>query len=120
MKHLAGLALLLAGVITLPAGAGFAFDPPAGTSPTQLIARGAGGGSRGGGGNFRSGGGGAGGGGRANTGFSSSGSGLSRGSSRPSGGWSNQVRQPGANPSLNRPSGNAVAGNRNLDNNRNM
>ncbi len=30
------------------------------------------------------------------------------------------MRQPGANPSLNRPSGNAVAGNRNLDNNRNI
>lgn len=135
MKNLAGLALVLAGVITLPAGAGFAFEPSAPSVSTQLIApggggggsRGGGGGSRGGGsfrsggggGSFRSGGGSA---GRANTGFSAAGSGLSRGSSRPSGGWSNQVRQPGVNPSLNRPSGNAGAGDRNLsrDVNRNV
>ena len=42
--------------------------------------------------------------GRAQTGFQQAGGGFDRGSSRPTGGWSNRVSSPQARPSLNRPS----------------
>ncbi len=41
--------------------------------------------------------------GRAQTGFQPAGTGLDRGSGRPTGGWSNQVANPQARPSLDRP-----------------
>ncbi|MCP9849605.1 hypothetical protein [Cyanobium sp. Morenito 9A2] len=132
MKRLSGLGLVLAGMIALPAGAGLAFDRTPDLGGQQLIARGGGrgggGGSRGGGGGggARMGGGGGGnrggggggvnrgggGGNRANTGFANAGGGLNRGSGKPSGGWSNRVSSPGANPSINRPAGGANLGNR--------
>ncbi len=42
--------------------------------------------------------------GRAQTGFQQAGGGFDRGSSRPTGGWSNRVSSPQARPSLDRPS----------------
>ena len=100
-----GLGLALAGVLALPIGTTFAIDRPmannamSDNSTAQLLARGGGGGSRGGGRGKRAGG---------NSGFSNAGAGLNRGSSRPSGGWSNNARvgagSGGAGgPSLNRP-----------------
>ncbi|WP_259722642.1 hypothetical protein [Synechococcus sp. CS-1328] len=105
-------------------------------SADALIARGGGGSRGGGGGGVRSGGGGgvragggsgvrSGGGGTRRTGFSGSGTTLNRGSSRPSGGWSNRVSSPSP-PSLNRPSsmGNRNTGsrsvNRDLNTNRDL
>ena len=100
-----GLGLALAGVLALPIGTTFALDRPMANNPmpdngtTQLLARGGGGGSRGGGSGMRAGG---------NSGFSNAGAGLNRGSSRPTGGWSNNARVGAAaggagGPSLNRP-----------------
>ena len=94
------LGLVLAGAMLLPIGTALAIGSPmpaSGTAP--LIARGGGGGSRGGGGGLRAGG---------NSGFSNAGAGLNRGSTRPTGGWSNNARvgagAGGAGgPSLNRP-----------------
>jgi hypothetical protein len=95
-----GLGLALAGVLALPLGTAFAIDHPMANNPipdngtAQLLARGGGGGSA-----RRAGG---------NSGFSNAGAGLNRGSSRPTGGWSNNARvgsgAGGAGrPSLNRP-----------------
>ncbi|MFM7652950.1 MAG: hypothetical protein ACKO5M_08530 [Vulcanococcus sp.] len=92
-------------------------DRPASVSPSGVVALGAdasllarGGGGRGGGGGGRIGGGGgghrAGGGGhRPQTGFQAAGGGLNRGSTRPSGGWSNKLGPSSdrARPSLDRP-----------------
>lgn len=113
--------VVLAALAGLPMGLGAGADQPA-------QARGdggrGGGGARGGGGGFSGGGGSRGGGGfsgggfsggadfnrgggnagRAQTGFQQAGGGLDRGSSRPTGGWSNQVSSPQARPSLDRPS----------------
>lgn len=114
--------VLLAALAGLPLGLGAGVDQ-------QALARGGGGGgARGGGGGFSGGGGRGGGGfsgggfsgggfsggagssrggagaGRAQTGFQPAGGGLDRGSSRPTGGWSNQVSSPQARPSLDRPS----------------
>ncbi|MEB3326241.1 MAG: hypothetical protein VKI39_00875 [Synechococcus sp.] len=97
---LAGLGLVLAGVIALPVGAALALDRPLPESSIdQLIARGGGGGGRlggaGGGGGRRA---------SGNSGFSNGGPGLTRGSTRPAGGWSNKARvDGGGGPSLNRP-----------------
>ena len=117
-----GLGLALAGVLALPIGTTFALDRPMANNPmpdngtAQLLSRGGGGGgSRGGGGGSgsRGGGGGSRGGGSGmraggNSGFSNAGAGLNRGSSRPTGGWSNNARVGAAaggagGPSLNRP-----------------
>lgn len=106
---LAGLGLVLAGVIALPTSTAMAFD----TSGLEgqaaaLIAR-KGGGGGGGGGARKAGG---------HSGFSNSGGGLNRGSAKPSGGWSNKARVggggTGGGPSLNRPAPAArpAAGNR--------
>ena len=125
---------LLLGSLTMPLAGPMALAaPPAAPSDSlspgaeaTLLARG--GGGRGGGGRIGGGGGGgarhAGGGGhRPQTGFQGAGGGLNRGSSRPSGGWSNKLGSDQARPSLDRP----VAqrdGNRNLnrdgDRNRNL
>lgn len=94
-----GLGLALAGVLALPLGTAFAIDHPMANNPipdngtAQLLARGGGGGSA-----RRAGG---------KSGFSNAGAGLNRGSSRPTGGWSNNARvgsgAGGAGgPSLNR------------------
>ena len=94
-------------------------SPTPGLGEAELLARG-GGGRGGGGGGGRIGGGGGGGhragggGNRPQTGFQGAGGGLNRGSSRPSGGWSNKLGSDNARPSLDRP----VAqrdGNRNLN-----
>jgi len=91
----AAFGMALAALMAAPAGPALASRqftseaPPAVTSSADsLVARG---------------GGRAGGGGRASNGFGNAGTGLNRGSTRPSGGWSNQV-QPGAStgPSLDR------------------
>ncbi|MCP9797248.1 hypothetical protein [Cyanobium sp. Lug-B] len=107
MKNLSGFALLVAGVIASPVGAGLALEL---SSPHggELIARGGGGG-----GGARLGGGGGGGLGRAGgggslgrSGFQGSGGagGLNRGVTRPAGGWSSGVAGGGlGGPSLNRP-----------------
>jgi hypothetical protein len=95
--------LLLALVLTLPsitsplAALAVSLD----ASPHLLIARGGGGGARGGGGGAR--GGGNFGGGRS--GFQNTGgaAGLNRGTSRPTGGWSQSVRGNAPNPGLSRP-----------------
>ena len=113
--------VVLAALAGLPMGLGAGADQPA-------QARGdggrGGGGARGGGGGFSGGGGSRGGGGfsgggfsggadfnrgggnagRAQTGFQQAGGGFDRGSSRPTGGWSNRVSSPQARPSLDRPS----------------
>ena len=113
--------VVLAALAGLPMGLGAGADQPA-------LARGdggrGGGGARGGGGGFSGGGGSRGGGGfsgggfsggadfnrgggnagRAQTGFQPAGGGFDRGSSRPTGGWSNRVSSPQARPSLDRPS----------------
>lgn len=121
MKNLSGLALLVAGVIASPVGAGLALEISSPHAP-ELIARGGGGGARmGGGGGARMGGGGggarvgggggglgrAGGGGSlGRSGFQGSGGagGLNRGVNRPAGGWSSGVAGGGlGGPSLNRP-----------------
>ena len=126
MNVLTGLSsLLLVGALAAPAGAGFAFERTAqldGAS-SQLMARAGGGGGRAGGGGR--GGGSRGGGSRGNTGFSSAGGGLNRGSTRPTGGWSNKVGADRARPSMDRPAANrslAGSGNRDLnrDGNRNI
>ena len=97
-----GLGLALTGVLALPISTAFAIDRPMANNPmpdygtAQLLARGGGGGSFGGGSGRRAGG---------NSGFSNAGAGLNRGSSRPTGGWSNSARVGGgaSGPSLNRP-----------------
>ena len=97
-----GLGLALTGVLALPISTAFAIDRPMANNPmpdygtAQLLARGGGGGSFGGGSGRRAGG---------NSGFSSAGAGLNRGSSRPTGGWSNNARvgAGAGGPSLNRP-----------------
>ena len=120
---LAGFGLVLAGamagVMALPIGAALAFERPLPQSSTaalfdQLVARGGGGGGRGGGGGGGrlgggSGGGGGGGGRKASghSGFSTGGPGLTRGSTKPAGGWSNRAQMGGGlagggGPSLNR------------------
>jgi hypothetical protein len=95
----AGFGMAMAALMAVPAGPAVAsrqFTPGAPLAVTSsaesLVARG---GGRAGGR--------AGGGGRASNGFGNAGTGLNRGSTRPSGGWSNQV-QPGAStgPSLDR------------------
>ena len=101
--------VVLAALAGVPMGLGAGADQPA-------MARGGGGfsgggGNRGGGGfsgggfsggaDFNRGGGNA---GRAQTGFQQAGGGFDRGSSRPTGGWSNRVSSPQARPSLDRPS----------------
>ena len=92
----AAFGMALAALMAVPAGSALASRqshlgvPLAPTSSADsLVARG---GGRGGGG-----------GSRANNGFGNAGAGLNRGSTRPSGGWSNQVK-PGAStgPSLDR------------------
>ena len=136
MRHslngpLAGFGLVLAGAMTgamtgvmaLPMGVALAFERPLPESSTaarfdQQVARGGGGGGRlggggGGGGGGRLGGGsggGGGGGGRkagGHSGFSNGGPGLTRGSTKPAGGWSNRAQMGGGlagggGPSLNR------------------
>ena len=106
----AAFGMALAAVMAVPAGPALAsrqFTPEAPLAVTSsadsLVARG---GGRGGGGRAAAGG------GRANNGFGNAGAGLNRGSTRPSGGWSNQVK-PGAStgPSLdraNRPNRDAI------------
>ena len=95
----AAFGMAMAALMAVPAGPAVAsrqFTPEAPLAVTSsadsLVARG---GGRAGGR--------AGGGGRASNGFGNAGTGLNRGSTRPSGGWSNQV-QPGAStgPSLDR------------------
>ncbi len=126
----AALGMALAALMAVPAGAALASRqstpevPFAVTSlADSLVARG---GGRGGGGG-RASGGQAGNrsanrsGSRANNGFGNAGAGLNRGSTRPSGGWSNQVK-PGAStgPSLdraNRPNRDAI-GSGSFDRNR--
>jgi hypothetical protein len=115
---LAGLGLVLAGVIALPTSAVLAFDSSRlEAQSAELIARKGGGG--GGGGLKAAGGGGArkaGGGGHS--GFSNAGGGLNRGSAKPTGGWSNKAKVggggAGGGPSLNRPAAatRPAAGNR--------
>ncbi|MEA5412099.1 hypothetical protein VB737_10015 [Synechococcus sp. BA-120 BA3] len=120
MNNLSGFALLLAGVIASPVGAGLALELASPHGP-ELIARGGGGGARMGGGGARMGGGGggarvgggggglgrAGGGGSlGRSGFQGSGGagGFNRGVTRPAGGWSSGVAGGGlGGPSLNRP-----------------
>jgi hypothetical protein len=113
MKHslngpLAGFGLVLAGVMALPMGAALAFDAPRlESSSAQLIARG-GGGRGGGGGGARAGGGGGARKAAGQSGFSNAGGGLNRGSTKPTGGWSNKAQvgggiAGGGGPSLNRP-----------------
>ena len=115
---------LLLGSLTMPLAGSQALAvsqsaaPSAVSSVPDLLARGGGGrGGGGGGGGGRIGGGGhraGGGGNRPQTGFQGAGGGLNRGSSRPSGGWSNKLGSDNARPSLDRP----VAqrdGNRNLN-----
>ncbi|MEB3208868.1 MAG: hypothetical protein VKK63_08120 [Synechococcus sp.] len=116
---LAGFGLVLAGAMTgvmaLPMGAALAFERPLPESSTaalfdQQVARGGGGGGRlGGGGGGRLGGGGGGGGRKASghSGFSTGGPGLTRGSTKPAGGWSSRAQMGGGlagggGPSLNR------------------
>jgi hypothetical protein len=115
---LAGLGLMLAGVIALPTSAALAFDSSRLESQSgELIARKGGGG---GGGGARKGGGGGGGGARkagGHSGFSNAGGGLNRGSAKPTGGWSNKAKVGGGaagGPSLNRPAAatRPAAGNR--------
>jgi hypothetical protein len=112
-SSLSRFALLLAGLIALPA-VPIAAAPavPGGSgapsaSPPWIARGGGGGGGRGGGGARGGGGGGARGGGapRAHSGFQGSGSSFSRGDRRPQGGFSegNRVTRVG-NPSLDRPS----------------
>lgn len=103
--------LVLALVLTLPsvtsplAALAVSLD----ASPHLLIARGGGGGgARGGGGGARGGGGGARGGGDfggGRSGFQNTGgaAGLNRGTSRPTGGWSQSVRGNAPSPGLSRP-----------------
>lgn len=127
-------ALLISGlaVPVLPSTPSLATEPS-----VQLLARGGGGGGRGGGGAR---GGSAAGGARGRTGFggSAGSDGLSRGNTRPSGGWSNKVGRDPAAPSLNRTAANRgglsnqgragrggelnrdFGGNRSLDWNRNV
>jgi len=116
---LAGLGLMLAGVIALPTSAALTIDSSRlEDQSAELIARkgggggGGGGGARkGGGGGMKAGGGGArkAGGGGGRTGFNKAGGGLNRGSAKPAGGWSNKAKVGGGGgPSLNRP----AAGNR--------
>lgn len=77
--------VVLAALAGLPMGLGVGADQPA-------LARGGGGGR---GGTSA---------GRAQTGFQQAGGGFDRGSSRPTGGWSNRVSSPQARPNLDRPS----------------
>jgi hypothetical protein len=117
---LAGFGLVLAGamagamtgVMALPMGAALAFERTLPESSTaalfdQQVARGGGGGGRGGGGGGGRLGGGGGGGGRkasGHSGFSTGGPGLTRGSTKPAGGWSKRAQMGGGGgPSLNRP-----------------
>ena len=114
-RPLAGLGMVLAGVLALPTSAGLAFEGPhLENSSAQLIARGGGGGRAGGGragggggGGGRIGGGGGGGARKAggHSGFSTAGGGLNRGSTKPTGGWSNKAKVGGGagGPSLSRP-----------------
>lgn len=128
-------ALLISGlaVPVLPSTPSLATEPS-----VQLLARGGGGGGGRGGGGAR--GGSAAGGARGRTGFggSAGSDGLSRGNTRPSGGWSNKVGRDPAAPSLNRTAANRgglsnqgragrvgelnrdFGGNRSLDWNRNV
>ena len=121
----AAFGMALAALMTVPAGSALASRqstpevPFAVLSPADsLVARGGGGGRAGGGNRSGS---------RANNGFGNAGAGLNRGSTRPSGGWSNQVK-PGAGtgPSLdraNRPNRDAIGAgtfDRNRDINRNV
>lgn len=120
----AAFGMALAALMAVPAGSALASRqsnlgvPLAPTSSADsLVARG---GGRGGGG-----------GSRANNGFGNAGAGLNRGSTRPSGGWSNQVK-PGAStgpsldranrPNRDRPNRDAIGSgsfDRNRDSNRN-
>ena len=120
----AALGMALAALMALPAGSALArrqSNPEAPlavrSSLDSLVARGGGRGGGGGGGGGRPAAGGNRSGNRANNGFGNAGTGLNRGSTRPSGGWSNQVK-PGAStgPSLDR----ANRPNRNRDVNRNV
>ena len=135
----AAFGMALVALMAVPAGPALASRPftpevPSAvlSSADSLVARG-GGRAGGAGGSF---GGGAGGGqrsgSRANNGFGGAGAGLNRGSTRPTGGWSNQVG-PGASagpslaranrPNLDRPNQGAIGGggtlNRNPNGNRN-
>jgi len=96
-------ALLISGLAlpVLPSSPSLAIEPS-----VTLLARGGGGARAGGGG--RMGGGAAAGGARGRTGFggSAGSDGLSRGNTRPSGGWSNRVAQDRVAPSLNRTAAN--------------
>lgn len=110
---LAGLGLMLAGVIALPTSAALAFDSSRlEGQPAELIARKGGGGGGGGGARKAGGGGGA----RkagGHSGFSNAGGGLNRGSAKPTGGWSNKAKVgggAGGGPSLNRPAAAARPG----------
>jgi hypothetical protein len=103
MKQLAGLCVVMAGVLAMPAvpsraALALAQDSSAVAIP-GLIARGGGGGGGRGGGGFSGGGGG-------RSGFSGAGSanGLNRGASRPQGGWADNSRgnRGGGGPSLDR------------------
>ena len=118
MKTPAAFGLLMAGVMALPTGPGFALtlrtddSAATGTQPI-LLARGGGGGGRGGGGRGGGGGGGGrhGGGGRSGFKGNNNRASLDRGSRRPSGGWSQGGRvgtRPG--PSLDRPMGRPASG----------
>lgn len=99
--------VLLAAALAAPTGASLALERPVEPDPgsSELIARAGGGGGRASGGSRGSGsrGGGA---PRAHTGFSSAGGGLNRGSTRPTGGWSNKVGSDRARPSMDRPAAN--------------
>ena len=106
----AAFVMALAALMAVPAGSALArrqSNPEAPlavrSSLDSLVARGGGRGGGGGGGGGRPAAGGNRSGNRANNGFGNAGTGLNRGSTRPSGGWSNQVR-PGAStgPSLDR------------------
>lgn len=98
-------ALLISGlaVPVLPSTPSLATEPS-----VQLLARGGGGGGGGGRGGGGARGGSAAGGARGRTGFggSAGSDGLSRGNTRPSGGWSNKVGRDPAAPSLNRTAAN--------------
>jgi hypothetical protein len=122
MNVLTGLgSLLLVGALAAPAGASFVLERTveSDAASSQLMARAGGGGGRGGGGTR--GGGSRGGGSRGHTGFSSAAGGLNRGSTRPTGGWSNKVGADRARPSMDRPAANRTLNrDRSLDLNRDL
>ena len=99
--------LLLAGALAAPAGSSCALELTAQPEAvfSAVIARAGGGGGRVGGGS-RGGGPRGGNPARGQTGFSSAGGGLNRGSSRPTGGWTNKVGTDRARPSMDRPAAN--------------